>query len=330
MRRPNRARLATAIVIGTLALRSPPAAAAGSQAAAAEALFDEGLKLYDAGRYGEACDKFAESQRLAPARGTLLNVARCLEKTGKTATAWAIYREVVGLAHREGDAQRERVASSRESALRDHLASLSIVVPSESKVDGLVIKRDGTVIAQAEWGVVVPVDPGPHEVEISAPGHVARTDTVVVSAESKMVETVAPLALVDASPAPAPASAPVTNAQRAEEPKSQLGAQRVSALAAGAVGLLAVGAGAYFGAKASSRWSDAQAHCPQDRCDAAAVTLSHDAGTLASDATVAFVVAAVSLATGATLWLTAPTSAPSSTGARVRVVPTAGGAALAF
>src|SRR5579883_366085 len=53
----------------------------------ATALFNEGRRLANQGRYNEACPKFAESQRLAPSGGTLMNLAECYERTGRTASA---------------------------------------------------------------------------------------------------------------------------------------------------------------------------------------------------------------------------------------------------
>ena len=39
--------------------------------AAAEALFDEGRKLKADGKFSEACPKFEESQKMAPAMGRI-------------------------------------------------------------------------------------------------------------------------------------------------------------------------------------------------------------------------------------------------------------------
>src|SRR5262245_29277651 len=82
-----------------LVLHAPVALAedAGGRATAIR-LFEDGEKAMSEGNYGAACPKFAESQRLDPQLGTLLHLADCFEKWGKTASAWASFKEAADLA----------------------------------------------------------------------------------------------------------------------------------------------------------------------------------------------------------------------------------------
>ncbi len=89
--------------VATLLL-APARASAESAAdqAKAEALFGEGRRLLAASRFAEACPKFVESQRLDPAIGTQLNLGDCYEKTGRTASAWAVFRDAAAEAQKGG------------------------------------------------------------------------------------------------------------------------------------------------------------------------------------------------------------------------------------
>lgn len=105
-----------AFVSITMALGSPAGAQSASDVPRAEALFNDAKRLADAGRYGEACSKFAESRALASGIGVTLHLADCYEHTGRTASAAAEFREAEKLA-REHEDPRADVASARAVAL---------------------------------------------------------------------------------------------------------------------------------------------------------------------------------------------------------------------
>src|SRR5437762_4686516 len=96
---------------------------------AAETLFIEAKKLMEAKRFDEACPKFADSQRLDPGVGTLLNLALCYERQGKVASAWSTYRDAASAARTAGQADRENMARQRASALEPRLSRLTVAIP---------------------------------------------------------------------------------------------------------------------------------------------------------------------------------------------------------
>ena len=61
---------------------APGAPTPSTDAARADAAFEEGRALYVSGRFKEALEKFELSQRADPSPGTLLNLASCHEATG--------------------------------------------------------------------------------------------------------------------------------------------------------------------------------------------------------------------------------------------------------
>src|SRR5262249_28699952 len=148
-------------------LLAHPGAAQTQDGAAAEVLFREGRKAQEANDYQEALQKFAESQKLDPAPGTLMNLATCEEKLSKLATAWQHWREALDPLPR-GDA-RTAFAKTRVRELESRLPRLTVVLTS-GEADARVF-RDDVELGRASLGAALPVDPGPHAVMVLSSGH---------------------------------------------------------------------------------------------------------------------------------------------------------------
>ncbi len=209
--RGGHAAIVLAVTLGTFAARPAFAQTASSPGAApsgkvvAEALFEEGRRLVADGKYAEACPKFADSQRLDPSASTLLNLASCYEKLGRTATAWATYKEAASAANAGGRAEYVAAAQRHADGLSGRLSRLTITVARG--LDGIRVERDGVVVDPAEWGTPIPVDPGGHTVTASAPGHQVWASTVDMTRDNTQVTiAVPPLDPLpgDAMPKPAP------------------------------------------------------------------------------------------------------------------------------
>ncbi len=134
----------------------------------AEALFDQGLRLMDAGDFAAACPKLDESQRLDPGIGTLLYLGECYMSLGKTASAWMSFREAAFQARRSGETEREATAVRHADELRQRLSFL--VIELDEPPTGTRIELDGQELSMHLLDTPFPVDPGDHTLVVSAPG----------------------------------------------------------------------------------------------------------------------------------------------------------------
>jgi hypothetical protein len=249
-----------------LALAPPAHAAPGEDRALALDLFEQGRALSKKGDYAAALAKFEAAAQGMRTFGILLNIAECQEKLGRTASAWATWREARALAAQAPRADDEAMAAEHQKGLESNLSRLTISVPPSADVPGLAIVRDGEVVPRAAWGTAVAVDPGTHAIEARAPGRrPEKVDVLVHQQGDRATVTIAALDPETAPPAaPAPITAPPHAMSATNESAAQPGAdtgsgRRIAGWTLGAVGLAAAGAGVVVALVGQGKHNDAVA-----------------------------------------------------------------------
>lgn len=318
------ARLAAVMaVIGA----APPLHAdeAAQDAKTAEALFREGRALLGRGEIDAACDKLAQSQKLAQAGGTLMNLADCHEKQGKTATAWTEFLAAEELSKADRRAARAAEAKRRAAALEPVLSHLTILVPHP--LPGLEVRRNDELLASDRIGAAVPVDPGPHRVTATAPGYEPIAIEVTLGARADAQSVTVPELLPQASagvpeppPQPLPPSATATAPQPSptaptvslpptQSPTDEGSARTTLGWVAGGSGLALAGAGTVFYVLSLSANERAEGGCGyQSRylCSPSAIEAGEKRDTYATLATIGGVAGLAGIGVGAWLLLTSP------------------------
>jgi hypothetical protein len=163
------ARLSIAGVALALLLAGSARAQEPDRSAMAEALFQAGRTLMAQGNYRDACAKLAESNRIEPKLGTLMNLALCHENAGSVASAWAEYLRAAAIAKHSGHTDHEEVASEHARALEPTLPRVTVdceLAPGER------VTLDDEPLGSAAFGTAIPLDPGEHKINASAPGKV--------------------------------------------------------------------------------------------------------------------------------------------------------------
>ena len=310
-------------------LQATPAAAQNDKAAA-EALFDQGVRLMKQNSFSDACPKLEESERIDPAVGTLLYLGECYERVGKTASAWATFREAASLANNSNQADRARVAGGRAQDLEGKLSRLSIeLAPDVARIAGVVVKRSGQRLESSLYGTPLPVDPGEYRVEVSAPGYETWTTPIKVEAGGASASVRVPglVKSPEAPVTPTPAAQASANADKKASArllapaKHGLTTGQTFGLVVGGVGLIGLGLGSYFGVRAISNNSDAEEECNADnRCSQAGIDLTDKAGKDATAANIAFAAGGALVAIGGVVFLS---TGPSDRD-RVALVPLLG------
>lgn len=289
--------LAALVVAGSLA----PCGVAYAGSAEAEAAFRDGRKAMQAGDYPTACARFADSERLEPAPGTLLNLAECETHIGKLVSAHEHFG-VAASGFPRGDVRRT-VALSREAELDKRVPRLTLRLVPSAPPDAIVHEGEG-VLERATLGTPMLVDPGKVVVVVTAAGRVNRTYALALKEGDQVEQSLdagEPTPAGAATPPPVTAPPTVSPPPSAEEPPSSSQLRRTLGFAVGGVGVAGLAVGAVTGILALDRASTVKQHCPDQACDAQGLDAASQGKWMAPTSTVSFIAGGVLVAAGAYL-----------------------------
>jgi hypothetical protein len=252
------------VVLSLLSLTffAPVIARADGDPVTAEALFREGRRAADAGNYTVACPRFAESYRLDPEPGTLLNLGDCEENRGQLAHAWEHFRQLYDELPQADE--RRPIADARARALELRLPKLRIVLLTSPAR----ITRDDEVLGNASLGVSLPVDPGHHVMVVSSRGRRDKRYDVVLAEGDDKVVSVSSGEPMDGSPPLTVEGLPsgVQPAAVTEHPTSGWSVTHTAVFVVGGVGVVSLVTGSVFGVVALTHLSSANAGCSGNVC----------------------------------------------------------------
>lgn len=295
--------------LGLCAIALP---ASGQDAAAAKALFTEGLAGMQAGEYEKGCPAIESSYKLDPRPGTLFTLAECEAKRGRLATAVARYDDYIALyaqlpedqKKKQGD--REQISRMQRDALGPEVPQLKLTLPAQAPKD-TAVTRNGVKLDSASLGIALRVDPGEHVITTQAPGGpITEVKVTIGKGERKPV-------FLDVALPPSAQKLPPPGPR----PDRPMSGQRIAAIAAGGVGVAGLVLGGVMGGLTIERKSVIEANCgmiPSDPtgCNDAGLSAASEAKTLGLVSTIGFGVGGAGVAAAVVLFLTEPKVEPAA------------------
>lgn len=267
-----------------LALSTPAAATDPDDEARATALFKEGRAAMTAEDFETACARFAESQRLLPARGTLLNLAVCREKQGALAAALEAFEEVL-LELPEND-ERRAFALEQAEGLRARVPVVTLARSDDLSASAR-ITREGVELPLDE---PLRLDPGDHVIVVEMAGHQKRRYRLRLEEGEQETLTLEP----------GPSELPDGGAD--EEADDGLSPLVVAGVTASVLGGAALAVGAVTGGLAIDKKGVVDRDCGPATCTTQeGVDAAAEGATLASVSTATFIIGGAAIATGVIL-----------------------------
>lgn len=331
-------RMAGSVVVMTLTMVLG-ASAHAQETADSERLFKEGVRLYQAKQYAEACPLLERSQAAAPtlkARGAL---ALCYEEIGRTASAYRTWRALADQAKEAGAVEQPRMKRALQKIEQLTPRIARVVFQVVESPPGVQVSLDGQALAATDLGVAIPVDPGSHTIDAKAPDRVDWHGTFDLGkpdegkTRSLPIGPLAPIQRVENVQVPEgqPTVDNSTFARVPAEPTRHWPTLKYVGVATAGAGVVALTVGVIFAVSANSKWSDAKAMGCDDNgtCRTqAGADLVNDAGSKKTVGIVGISAGIALVAGGAALWFFTPTEESAKPGVTPAVSIGPGGANL--
>ena len=229
-----------------LALSSVAVDARAEDQQKAEKLFEGGRRLMQSGTtLDEACRTLAESLKYMDRGDTVLNLAECHRRQGKTATAWAEFDRALAYGSKVGFPEAIQAATELRDGLAKQLSSLTVTISAPTAaLAGLTVEVGGDPWPRDRWNTASVIDPGSVQISAKASGYKPFEVRVEIGAEkdAKTVVVVLEVELPLPPPLPRP-PAPIAKPVRPQWPWLVGGAG--VALGAAAIGAEIVAVGAH-------------------------------------------------------------------------------------
>jgi hypothetical protein len=277
-------------------------------------LFQKGKKLLAEKRYKDACATFEKVDKLEPAIGAKLNVAKCYEEWGKLGQAYRWYSDAERMANDTKDKRASKIKDLMV-ALDPDVPKLTLhVIPADADRVVGAVSLDGVRVPDAQLEVAFRIDPGPHEITYTNPAGKRITKTIPVGRGDQSELTLElPKHGSNIKPPPVeqPANGGATTLADTPPPTTPDPGRnrRLIGLSLGGAGVLGVGIASILTLSARSSYKDALAnHCmgKTDLCDDEGLDTTRAARTRANVATAVTVVSLAAIGGGAFLYFTAP------------------------
>jgi hypothetical protein len=315
-----------AVVSVALAL-SRAAGAQGADPAAAAELFRQGRAALEAKDYEGACEKLLESLRLDVRVGTLISLGECEDARGKIASARLRWQQAAQLARRAGD-ERAGYCEQRFAAIDARVPRLTIRI-APGAAPWTFVRKDSVDVGPAAIGVPLPIEVGTHVIVALAPKHDTRSYTVVGEEGRSTELVVQPGGQLPELPPDRDDIPPGVEPPRPAVQPQKVRPLRTASYVTGALGLVGLGMGTYFGVQAIVEANQSSQHCNVDLCDHEGTQLRRDAIGAGNASTVAFAAGGALAASGVVMFVlslgdggagavtVAPSASASTAGVRV-------------
>jgi len=181
---------------------APSFAQTSDELSEARAAFQRGIELEQAKNWAGAIKQFRQVGQVKMTPQVRYHIALCEENLGKLVAALGGYELALADAESVGDGVSFK--QEVEASVNDLRARIpKVVIQRGAGAEAAAIELDGVALGESSVGVEVPLDPGPHALVATAPGHSDYSETLDVAEEETRTVTI-DLKPLPAAPPPDP------------------------------------------------------------------------------------------------------------------------------